>query len=91
MRILLLAEQYPRPDAVKTGGDQRLVGNLVHLIAGELFHHEAVVWFVGVKRVDHIVAILPRIGTVVVVDVARAVGIACHVQPMPAPTLAIVW
>ena len=82
--------KHARADAVKAGGDQRLVRNLVQLVAGELFGHEPVVRLVAVERVDHVVAIFPGVGAVVVVNVAGAVGIARHVEPMPPPTLAVV-
>ena len=56
----------------------------------DLLADELVVRLVVVERVDHVVAVAPRVRPRVVLLEARRVGVAGHVEPVPAPALAVV-
>ena len=58
-------------------------------IAGHLLAHELVIWLVVVERLDHVVAILPGQRCRIVGGLAGGVGVADHVEPVPAPALAV--
>ena len=58
-------------------------------IAGQLLAHEPIVGFVGVERGDHIIAIAPGVAVGDVLVHSVGVGIAGHVEPVPAPMFAI--
>ncbi len=70
LRILLLAEEHARADAMEAGGDQGVVADCIQLVAGELFHGESIVGLVFVEAADHVVAVAPGVGVIVIVDVA---------------------
>ena len=60
-----------------------------HQVSSHLLAHELVIGHIAVKRVDHIVAIPPRVGIPVILIVASRVGITRHIQPVPPPLFAI--
>jgi len=89
-----------RGHAQETGGDQFLhitrtqvaVRRTDHLVAGELFLDKNIERLVEIVRPDHVIAVLvgvrsDRVGG----GVAFRVGVARHVQPVPAPALAVTW
>ena len=61
------------------------------LIGGELLHDELVVAQVGIERRDHVVAVGvgKRIAPILGEHIALRVGVAGHVEPVPAPALAV--
>ena len=59
-------------------------------IAGDLFSNELIEWLIGIDRSDHPVAILAGLGYRIIRAIARRVGIACDIQPMPAPADSVV-
>ena len=61
-----------------------------NLVARDLFLHEPIVWLVVVEALDDVVAIAPGIAKIHVGLIATAVGVASHVEPVAAPTFAIV-
>ena len=61
-----------------------------NLVAGDLLFDEPVVRLVLVERPDHVIAISPGFRTVAIVLEAAGVGIADHIEPVPAPALAVV-
>ena len=73
----------------ETGG--RYGGHVVReeFVACELFEDEPVERFVGVERVDHVVAIPPGGGTERVLAEAVALGVSRQVEPVPRPTPAV--
>ena len=58
-------------------------------VAGELLADELVVGHVAVEGVDHPVAVAVHLRDRVVGVVAGGVGVADHVEPVPAPALAV--
>ena len=62
----------------------------VDLVAGNLFADEAVVGFVVVERLNHIVAIAPDVGANFVGLEAVGVGVAGYVEPFAAPAFTVV-
>ena len=88
--VVLLAEQDARSHAEKAGGDQAVVGPAVHLVAGDLLDQKPVVRLVLVERLDHVVAVAPRVGTMCVVFEAARISVTGDVQPHPAVALAVV-
>ena len=60
-----------------------------HQVPSHLLAHELVIGHIAVERVDHIVAIAPRVGIPVIFIVASRVRITRHIQPVPPPLLAI--
>ena len=66
------------------------VGPVVEFVAGDLLGQKHVVRLVAVERADDVVAIPPDVRPVVVVLVAVGIGVACDIQPVTAPTLAVV-
>src|SRR6185312_13778772 len=65
-RVVLLAERDARSRAQEAGRDERLVAPGLELVAGELFLEELVVRLVLVERANHVVAIAPSVGPIVV-------------------------
>ena len=90
LRIVLLAEQHARAHAQEAGRDEAVVGLAVHLVAGNLLDEEPVVRLVVVERLDHVVAVAPRVRPMHVVLEAGGVGVARDVEPEPAVALAVV-
>ena len=76
--------------AQKTGGDEVIVGPVGHLVAGDLFLYKSVVRLVVIEGLDHVVSISPEVRLVRVVLIAARVCIACGIQPVAAPSLAVV-
>ena len=81
------------------GREAGVVGlDVRELVGGELLDHEAVVGFVGVERVDDVIAVGPGEGVAVVLVEALAlvdrqaarVGVAGRIEPVAAPALAVV-
>ena len=58
-------------------------------VTGDLFTDELIVGFVAVERIDHIVAITIGRRHRIIRIIARRVGVARQIKPMPAPLLAI--
>ena len=61
----------------------------IELVASDLFADEAVVGFVAVERIDHVIAVAPDVRPDVVGLEAVRIGVARQIQPLAAPTLAI--
>ena len=59
-------------------------------VAGQLFLHEAIVRLVGVERRNHVIAIAPGLGPIIVDAVAVAVGVTHQIEPVPRPAFAVV-
>ena len=77
--------------AVPGAGDDEARGHiLTHGVAGDLLEHEAVIGFVVVEGIDHVVAVAPGVWPLMVGFKAVAIRKAHHIQPMPRPFLAIV-
>src|SRR6185295_17365030 len=89
-RVVLLAEGDARSGAQEAGRDERLVAPGLELVPGELLLKELIVRLVLVERANHVVAIAPRVGPIVVLLEAARIGVTRDVQPMPAPSLAVV-
>ena len=71
------------------GGDRpRIVGR--QFVSGDLFADEAVVGFVAVKGVDHVIAIAPRMRAQGVMFESVAFGVAHEIQPVTGPAFAVV-
>jgi len=83
-----------RADGQEAGGDLQLGLVLVILgfgskqVAGELFANELIVGLVGIERGDDPVAVAPGVRIGEVGSPAARLGIAGHVEPVPAPALA---
>ena len=61
-----------------------------HFIARQLLAHELIKRLVQVEGLHHVIAVLVGVLTLqVAVRVAIAIGVTCHVEPMPAPAFAI--
>ena len=67
------------PDAVR---------GCVQQIARDVLDDELVVGHIGVERADDVVAILKRVGDVVIELMPARLGVAHQVEPMPAPAFA---
>ena len=90
VRVGLLAESHSRPEPVKGGSSETIVGRLVKLVAGNLLDEELVVGLVLVQRLDHIVPIPPSCIQGAVMLETRALREADHIEPEPSPALAVV-
>ncbi len=77
-----------RLDLVWRGPRARLV--IYQLVAGQLLDQKQVNRFVPVEGVDHVVSIFPGNFAIGIPGVAAGIGIACHVQPVASPLLAVV-
>ena len=88
--IVLFAIPDLRIAAEEPVAIMRVVGDPVEFVAGDLFGEEGVVRLVLVERADHVVAVSPGIGAVEVVLEAVGVGVARNIEPVPAPTFAVV-
>src|SRR5262252_2148958 len=86
---VLFSEVHSRSGAQETGGNSGVDVSAFNLVTGDLLFYKGVVWFVVVKRSDHIVSIQPGVGTIVIVFKAVRIGVACDIQPMTAPSLAV--
>ena len=89
LRVVLLAEVHARPGSEKAGGDERLVGHVIQLVARDLLAQELGVRLVLVERVDDVVAVAPGVYSDVVLLETVGVGVAGDVEPVAAPALAV--
>ena len=89
LRIVLLAKPDRRPDAVESGGNQRLVRNFIQLVSRQLFKNELVVRLVVVESLYYVIAVPPGVRVVVVMLIPAAVGVTRHIEPMAAPALPV--
>ena len=69
------------PVAQKHGGSQSIAVARINLVPSQLLAHKPVVRFVGVERVDDVVAIAPRFGPEMIRAVAVRVRIAHEIEP----------
>ena len=90
LRVVLLAKGHPRAGAQEAGRNQGFLGLPFELVAGDLLLQERVVGFVLIERADHVVAIAPGVGAVVVLLEAARIGVPGDIQPVAAPSLAVV-
>src|SRR5262249_6251154 len=88
---VLFSEMHSRSGAQETGGNSGIDVSVVNLVTGDLFFYKDVVRFVFVEGTDHIVSIQPRVRTIVIVLKAVGIRITRDVQPVPAPSLAVMW
>jgi hypothetical protein len=61
------------------------------LVPRDLLKDEPIVGFVLVEGLDDIIAKSPRVLAVAVEFVPAGIGIANYIEPVPRPTLAVVW
>ena len=79
-----------RSNLIQPSLPEDLSGRTVgQLITRKLLPHEPVIGLIFIEGVDDLVAVSPRVGIVIVMDVAPTVGIAGHVEPMPRPALSV--
>src|SRR5262249_22682201 len=88
---VLFSKVHSRPSAQETGGNSGIDVAAFDLVTGDLLLYKVVVRFVFVKGPDHIVAIQPRIRTIVIVLKAVGIRVTRDVQPVPAPSFAVMW
>ena len=86
--------QHFRAEGQEAGRDQALMafgiaGRVGQQVAGDLLADELVVGLVDVEGVNHVVAIAIGVDVRQVFILPVGIGIAGHVEPMPAPPLAI--
>ena len=86
--------EHLRPDHKEAGGGEPVVVDgfvpgFRKQVACDLLLEKLVVGFVGVERLDHVVAILIGIGVGHVFIHAVRVGISRQVEPVPSPALAV--
>ena len=74
--------------AMEAGGDQLIHGRVRQHVARDLFDRELVERHVVIQRIDDPVAIFPDLARGVD-GVAVGIGVARHIEPMPAPSLAV--
>ena len=86
-----VARRIPRAAYQQAGADHAIGRHRLHHIAGDLLFHEPVIRLVVVKTPDDIIAILPGIVAQVVIFKPLALRVSGDIEPMPAPSLAIVW
>ena len=65
-------------------------GVVGEFVAGDLLHHEFVVGLVLVEGANDVITITPHVGAFEVVGKTTGVGVAGDVEPMLAPTFAVV-
>jgi len=80
----------PFPGDEKPGGGDAVAGGVGQDVAGDLLADELVVGEIGVETVDDIIAVTPRVRAELVVFETVTLGVADHVQPVAAPTFAVV-
>ena len=56
----------PLTKAVIPGRNQAICASIRHFIPGQLLFHKAIVWFVIVEGLDHVVAVAPNIGLIAI-------------------------
>ena len=89
LRIVLFAEAHFCVVAQEASGDQPVMRDIGKLVARQLFFQKLVVREILVEGLDDVIPIAPRIGAIEIMFVAVGVGIPRHVQPVPAPALAV--
>src|SRR5260370_2168081 len=74
---------------VTQSGEGTFVAVMREQIRGDLLLEELVVWQVFIKSANDVIPIGVRVGVMPVLlsDVASRVGVAGHVEPVPAPTV----
>ncbi len=78
----------PRAQESQSRDRLRIVG--IDHVAGNLLAQKLIEWLVMIERIDDVVAISPGMGAFLVAFEAVCIGIMDHVEPVAAPTLAIV-
>ena len=78
-----------KPVAISRSRARRRASAGGQQVAGELLEDELVVRLVGVERGDDVVAVAPGVAVGDVLVQAVGVGVAGHVEPVPAPALAV--
>ena len=89
--VRLIIEK-PTPQGQEPHGGQGLaIGLGGHLVSSQLLDNEPVIGQIAVEGVDHPVAVGVAVGvaTLLLEDVALAVGITGYIQPMPSPALTV--
>ena len=89
--VRLIVEK-PATQGQKPHGGQGLAIRLGgHLVSGQLLDNEPVVRQIAVEGVHHPVSVGVAVGvaTLLLKDVALAVGITGHIEPMPSPALTV--
>ena len=89
-RIVFLAKLHPRACPQEAGGNQRLVCHVVQFVTRNLLADELTIRLVLIEGVDDVIAVAPRVWTIVVLLESRRVGIAGDVHPVTAPAFAVV-
>ena len=79
----------PGSELIEAGGDQGVVRRWAQFVTGNLFGEEAIVGLVLVERADHVVAVAPDVRLLVVLLVPVGLGEAHDVEPVAAPSLAV--
>ncbi len=70
---------------MKAGGGELLMRGIRQQVARDLLDGELIEGHVAIHGVDDPIAIAPGVRTQAVAEETVAVGIACHVQPVPSP------
>ena len=78
------------PAAMNPSASMPVAGAGKQHVAGHLFLDEPAVRLVLVERPDHVIAVRPGVGARLVLVVAVGVAVMDHVEPVPAPALAVV-
>src|SRR5262245_15777225 len=77
--------------AVEAGSDLLIHSRVREQIAGDLFNGELIEGQIAVERLDHPVAVTPRVRPHPVLFEAVAVGVTRQIEPVPRPLLAVLW
>ena len=89
--VRLIVEEPATQGQEPHGGQGLAIGLSGHLVSGQLLDNEPVVRQVAVEGVHHPVAVGVAVGvaTLLLEDVALAVGITGHIEPMPSPAFPV--
>ena len=69
------------PVAQEHGGNQGIAVTRINLVPSQLLAHKSIIRFVGVERVDDVVAIAPRFGPEMIRAIAVGIRIAHEIEP----------
>ena len=89
-RLLLVRRLIvPEAETVVARRDDRVRGQRLELVTGDLLLNEPVVGLVRVEGADHVVAVAPSLRLRAIALVAVRLGVADEVEPVPPPFFAV--
>src|SRR5690606_8577908 len=87
--LLVVRFIVPHAKPVVTRRDQRIKGEVIKFVPGQLLAHEPVVRLVIVERADDVIAVTPDVRFFIIAFITVSLREAHEIEPMPPPSFAV--